>query len=302
MTALSTIPQNSTNKEPIIDENFKALSPAAIFSKNFSTTTGLIWGFFGGEYNKNDGTIITVNNGTISLTSSTLNYIFFNLTTNAVEKNTTGFLSNHIPLYEVTTNSSLITNILDKRVIAYLPFGTPSNFYTEPYVLPVATTTTIGGVKPDNTTIVVAADGTISSLGGSGGSGSGITTQQALLTTDVQLTTSNTFFDILSLTLTSGKYLITSNSNFQRAGTANTWIAALYDGTNYLANGSAYTVSASPSSTELSLSTILNITTTTTVKLQAQCSSGSTSSLVKATRIAGATSGATNLIALRLAD
>ena len=305
MTVLSTVPQNSTNKELIIDENFKALSPAGIFSKNFSTTIGLTWGFFGGEYNKNDGTIITVNNGTITLIASSINYIFFNLTTNNIEKNTIGFLNNHIPLYEVTTVSSLITNIVDKRVIAYLPFGTPANFYTEPYILPVATSTTIGGVKPDNITITVAADGTISSLGGSGGSGgsgSGITTQQALLTTDVQLTTSNTFFDILSLTLTSGKYLITSNSNYQRAVTANPGIAAFYDGSNYLANGSAYTASATQSSTELSLSTILNITETTTIKLQAQCSSGSTSSLVKATRIAGATIGTTNLIALRLAD
>lgn len=38
------------------------------------------------------------------------------------------------------------------------------------YVLPPATTTTLGGVKPDGTTITVADDGTISSVGGGGGS------------------------------------------------------------------------------------------------------------------------------------
>lgn len=37
------------------------------------------------------------------------------------------------------------------------------------YVLPPATTTTLGGVKPDGTTITVADDGTISSVGGGGG-------------------------------------------------------------------------------------------------------------------------------------
>lgn len=41
------------------------------------------------------------------------------------------------------------------------------------YTLPEATTTTLGGVKPDGTTITVDADGTIHSKGGSGGEGTG---------------------------------------------------------------------------------------------------------------------------------
>ena len=302
MTTLNNIPQNSTTKEDIANENFKALSPGAIFSKNFSTTSGLNFGYFGGEYNKNDGTTITINNGVVSLLNNTTNYIFFNLLTNAVERNSTGFLNTHIPLYEVTTLSNLITNIIDKRVIAFLPFGTPSNFYTAPYTLPIATTTTIGGVKPDNTTITISPDGTITSLGGGGGS-SGITAQQTLLSSDLQLTTANTWYDVLSLTLTSGKYIITSNANFNRTnGTATTWLAALFDGTNYLANGMTYSVGASPLGSEISISTILNITETITIKLVAQSSGGTTSSLVKASRISGVTTGATNLIALRLAD
>lgn len=44
----------------------------------------------------------------------------------------------------------------------------------EPYTLPVATTTTLGGVKPDGTTILINNDGTISSVGG-GGTGGDVT-------------------------------------------------------------------------------------------------------------------------------
>lgn len=39
------------------------------------------------------------------------------------------------------------------------------------YTLPIASTTTLGGVKPDGTTITVTSDGTISAVGGGGGSG-----------------------------------------------------------------------------------------------------------------------------------
>ena len=41
--------------------------------------------------------------------------------------------------------------------------------------MPIATTWSIGGVKPDGTTITIAEDGTISSQGG-GGIGVGIQT------------------------------------------------------------------------------------------------------------------------------
>jgi hypothetical protein len=40
-----------------------------------------------------------------------------------------------------------------------------------PYVLPPATTTTLGGVIPDGVTVLVGTDGTISAVGGGGGSG-----------------------------------------------------------------------------------------------------------------------------------
>jgi hypothetical protein len=42
------------------------------------------------------------------------------------------------------------------------------------YMLPVATPTTLGGVKPDGTSILVTADGLISSTGGGGGGGGGL--------------------------------------------------------------------------------------------------------------------------------
>lgn len=46
------------------------------------------------------------------------------------------------------------------------PAGPPGS---STYVLPVATPTTLGGVKPDGSSILVTADGLISSTGGGGG-------------------------------------------------------------------------------------------------------------------------------------
>lgn len=58
----------------------------------------------------------------------------------------------------------------DGTTITATADGTISAIQADPYTLPVATTTTLGGVKPDGTTILVTADGIISAAEG-GGSG-----------------------------------------------------------------------------------------------------------------------------------
>lgn len=87
--------------------------------------------------------------------------------------NTVNNLTNYTPtsgLAAVATSGSY-NDLTDKPTIP------------EPYTLPAATTTSLGGVKPDGTTITITGDGTISSVGG----GSGGTTDYTALTNKPQI-------------------------------------------------------------------------------------------------------------------
>lgn len=88
---------------------------------------------------------------------------------------------NFIPLQE--TSSQLILSF-DTSVI-------PNE-----YTLPVATTTTLGGVKPDGTTITITDDGTISSVGGSGGTSDYVDLTNKPQINSVELTGNKTLANI----------------------------------------------------------------------------------------------------------
>ena len=76
----------------------------------------------------------------------------------------------------------------DSNTYENIDSGNISTYVTEPSI---ATTSSVGTVKPDGTTITITADGTISSVGGSGG-----TTPANMVTTDtVQTITANKTFE-----------------------------------------------------------------------------------------------------------
>lgn len=127
MTTLKQIQQNQIQKEVTINENFNATSPSGIFALKNSSTSGLVFGYYGGIYNNNSGVQITISDGTITLTASSTNYVELNLTNNTVEKNTTSFTSGKVPIAQITTSTNSITNFLDKRIIPLLPNGTNPN-------------------------------------------------------------------------------------------------------------------------------------------------------------------------------
>ena len=112
----SNIPQMSSfqaNKEVTFNSLVDALSPAAIFGRNFATSSGLVWGFLGGRIEV-DGVPTLVANGTLTLTASATCYVE---TTRAgvVSCNTTAFTPGQIPLYIVVTGSSSVTSWSDVR-------------------------------------------------------------------------------------------------------------------------------------------------------------------------------------------
>jgi hypothetical protein len=112
-TLLDLISSNS-QQEPGANALFNSASPATLFARRESTTTGLTWGYYGGTILA-AGVATTIANGTIALTASLSNYIE---TTSAgvVSKNTTGFTPGSTPLYTVVTGSSTVTSYIDHRV------------------------------------------------------------------------------------------------------------------------------------------------------------------------------------------
>ncbi len=79
--------------------------------------------------------------------------------------NDAGYLTEHQSLVNYALKSEIpdTANLATKTEVQEV-----ENKIPEPYILPMATTSTLGGVKPDGTTITVA-DGVISAVGGSSG-------------------------------------------------------------------------------------------------------------------------------------
>ena len=178
-TQLRTIYQNQLQKEITINYNFKAVAPTGIFADR-GNQLGLTFNYYGGKFQKSDGTVEDVADGSINLTDNTTNYIFFNATTNAVEANTTGVDNGNFPIAEIVTANGVISSITDLRVFALYSKGTRSDLA---YSLPKATTDILGGIKIGSG-LTIAEDGTVS-VSSSGSSSLTITYNGSLIKSNV---------------------------------------------------------------------------------------------------------------------
>jgi hypothetical protein len=112
-TNLNTVSSTQSAKETTINELFDAASPATLFGRNAVTTSGLTWGYYGGDLLV-DGVLTSISNGTVVLTASTTNYVEATAA-GVVSKNTTGFTAGRIPLYSIVTGTSSVTSYSDQR-------------------------------------------------------------------------------------------------------------------------------------------------------------------------------------------
>ncbi len=130
-----------------------------------------------------------------------------------------------------------------------------------------------------------------------------ITNAEALLGADVQLTTSNTWYDGPSVSLAAGTWLVTGHITFWRtATTATTWFGRITDGTNHHASSQMYTASLAGIGGNVSLNAVIVLTGTTTIKLQGTTNAGATACLMKAATTAnGSGNNATIITAIKLA-
>ena len=74
MTTLQQLSPAQASPEVPVNENTEALTPAALGARKATTTSGLTWGYYGGEILVN-GTPTAIADGTVTLTASATNYV-----------------------------------------------------------------------------------------------------------------------------------------------------------------------------------------------------------------------------------
>lgn len=124
MPTLQQLSSSQASPEVPINENADALSPAGAFGRKATTTTGLTWGYYGGEILV-DGVPTAVADGTLTLTGSTTNYV--SISRAGVVSVATSRTVANAPLYSIVTGASSVTSYTDERAptqIARLTFGT----------------------------------------------------------------------------------------------------------------------------------------------------------------------------------
>lgn len=113
-TLIDQISSTQATKEVVANANFDAASPAMLWGRRASTTSGLTWGYVGGSYTVG-ATVNAIANGTVTLTASATNYVQASATTGAVSVNTTGFTAGAVPLYSIVTSATAVTSYTDCR-------------------------------------------------------------------------------------------------------------------------------------------------------------------------------------------
>jgi len=112
-TNLDLISASQASKEVTANALADAGSPATLFGRRATTTTGLTWGHYGGVLNV-AGTPTEIANGTVSLTGSATNYVEAT-TAGVVSANTSAFTAGRLRLYTVVCGASSVTSYTDHR-------------------------------------------------------------------------------------------------------------------------------------------------------------------------------------------
>jgi hypothetical protein len=120
-TNIDGVVQSQASKEVTINAYFDAASPSTLYGRRQSTTTGLTFGYYGGNVTKSDGTLAQISNGTLALTASTTNYIVAQKSDGVVSTATTttnwNDTANFWRLYAVVTGGTTISSYTDYREI-----------------------------------------------------------------------------------------------------------------------------------------------------------------------------------------
>ena len=119
-TNIDGIVQGQGSQDIVANAFFDATSPASVYGRRASSTTGMTWGYYGGNVTKSDGTMGQITNGTVTLTASTTNYVVAKKEDGVVSASTatTNWNStDYWRLYSVVTGTTTITSYTDYREI-----------------------------------------------------------------------------------------------------------------------------------------------------------------------------------------
>lgn len=121
---MRTLSTNQDQKEVLINENFQALTQASAFGWRIQGSSGLVFGYWGGNYQNASGVLFSISDGTITLTASSTNYVYLNPTTGVIANSTTTPSTGMVRLAKVTTNAtSIVSTPVDERIFAMFPIG-----------------------------------------------------------------------------------------------------------------------------------------------------------------------------------
>lgn len=117
-TNMDPVQTNAANKEAQVNAFIDAASMAATYARRASTTSGLTWGFYGGNVILTNKTRAQIANGTLTLTASSTNYVVALKSSGAasVSTTTTNWNSSlYWRLYEIVAGASTVTSYTDYR-------------------------------------------------------------------------------------------------------------------------------------------------------------------------------------------
>lgn len=118
---IDAISVSQASKEVTANAFFDAASQAATYGRRASTSSGLTWGYYGGNVVKSDGLTAQIANGTLTLTASATSYIVAAKATGAVSAATTTTnwdnATDYWRLYSVVAGAETVTSWSDLRAI-----------------------------------------------------------------------------------------------------------------------------------------------------------------------------------------
>jgi len=106
----------SGSPEVQMNEAFVAVKPAGLFGNRGSTTTGLVFGYYGGVI-WNGSAYEAIADGTLTLDASQAAVYIEVDSAGVVSKNLVGFTAGSTPLYLATTSATVITALTDYRTV-----------------------------------------------------------------------------------------------------------------------------------------------------------------------------------------
>lgn len=161
---IDAISVSQASKEVTANAFFDAASQAATYGRHASTSSGLTWGYYGGNVVKSDGALAQIANGTLTLTASATSYIVAAKATGAVSAATTTTnwdnATDYWRLYSVVCGASTVTSWSDVRAIGqYTGGGSGGGGMTNP--MTTAGDIIAGGTSGSPQRIAVGSDGQV---------------------------------------------------------------------------------------------------------------------------------------------